>query len=131
MVLTIRRVKDNDLDVLAGIFNRTYSPSVFDVGEKWTKKSAYEMLKYWLKRTPDLCFLAEDEKEILGAFFVSVKPWWDGNHLVDGEIFVHPKHQKQGIGTKLLKFVFKHAIDRDNVVRWDTYTIRGKYPLRC
>ena len=117
------------MNKLAEIYDKTYSPSVFDVEEKWTKDSAYEMLSYWLKRNSDLAFLAEDDGEIAGAFFVDVKPWWDGNHLVDGEIFVHPDFQKKGIGTKLLKFMFEYAIKEYNVIRWDTYTIKGKYPL--
>jgi len=74
--------------------------------------------------------LAEEEREIVGAFFVGVKPWWDGNHLVDGEIFVHPNHQKNGIGTKLIKFMFEYAVKEYNVVRWDTYTVKDKYPLK-
>ena len=130
MTLKVRRIVNKDLEKLAEIYNQTYSPYVFDVGERWTKESAYAMLKYWLKREPDLAFLAEYEGKVVGAFFVGVKPWWDGNHLVDGEIFVHPDYQKKGIGTKLLKFMFDYAIEKYNVVRWDTYTVKNKYPLR-
>jgi GNAT superfamily N-acetyltransferase len=129
MALKIRKIENKDLDKLAEIYNKIYSPEVFDIGEKWTKDSAYTMLKYWLKREPDLAFLAEYDKKIVGAFFVGVKPWWDGNHLVDGEIFVHPDYQKKGIGTKLSKFMFEYAIKKYNVVRWDTYTFKDKYPL--
>ena len=130
MALKIRRVNKKDLDKLTEIFNQTYSPSIFDVGERWTKKSAYKMLDYRLKRTPDLAFLAEDKEKIIGGFFIDVKPWWDGNHLADGELFVHPNYQKKGIGTKLLKFMFEYAIKKYNVVRIDSYTIKGKYPLK-
>ena len=129
MVLKIRKIRLKDIDVLAEIYNQTYLPSVFDIGERWTKKSAYEMLNYWLKRNPELAFLAESDGKIVGAFLVDVKPWWDGNHLIDGEIFVHPNYQKKGIGTALLMFMFDYAIKKYNVIRWDTYTVKGKYPL--
>jgi GNAT superfamily N-acetyltransferase len=129
MTIKIRRISKDDMDELAEIYDQTYSPSVFDVGERWTKESAHKMLNYWLKRNSDLAFLAEDNGKIVGGFFLDVKPWWDGNHLVDGEIFVHPDYQKKGIGTKLLKFMFEYALKRYNAVRWDTYTIKGKYPL--
>ena len=128
--INIRRVKKEDLDKLADIYDKTYSPSTFDVGEKWTKESAYSMLDYWLRRNPDLAFLAEDEGKIIAGFFVDFKPWWDGNHLIDGEIFVQPDYQKKGVGTKLLKYVFEYAIKKYKVIRWDTYTVKSKYPLR-
>ena len=128
MPLNIRHINEKDLGTLAEIYNQTYA--VFDVGENWTKVTAYKMLQYWLKRAPDLCFLAEYDQKIVGAFLVGIKPWWDGNHLVDGEIFVHPNYQKKGIGTALLKFVFQYALEKYNVVRWDTYTVKNKYPLK-
>lgn len=128
MEIKIRNVQEEDLQKLAEIYAEVYDK--FDVGEKWTKAAAYEISKYWLKRSPDLCFLAEEDERTVGAFFVGVKPWWDGNHLVDGEIFVHPECQMKGIGTKLLKFVLKYALEKYDAVRWDTYTFRDKYPAR-
>ncbi|MBM3232709.1 GNAT family N-acetyltransferase [Candidatus Pacearchaeota archaeon] len=126
MESNIRAIENKDLDSLARIYAETYD--YFDVGEIWTPQSAKEMLRYWLNKQPDLCFLAE-EMEIQGAFVIGVKPWWDGNHLVDGEIFVHPDYQKKGIGTALLRHVFAEARKKYNVVRWDTFTVRDKYPL--
>src|SRR3989344_2446360 len=101
--LKIRRIQRKDLTKLAEVYNFVYKK--FNIGERWTKKSAYKLLEYWLKRQPDLCFLAEYNNIIVGGFVVGIKPWWDGNHLVDGEIFVHPHYQKKGIGSALLKFV--------------------------
>ena len=129
MVLKIRKIENKDLDYLAEVYNQTYSPDIFDVGERWTKESAHKMLSYWLERNSDLAFLAEEDNKIIAGFFVDVKPWWDGNHLIDGEIFVHPDYQKKGVGTKLLKFMFEYAMKKYNAVRWDTYTVNDKYPL--
>ncbi|MBS3093789.1 hypothetical protein J4456_04395 [Candidatus Pacearchaeota archaeon] len=42
--LKIRLIENKDLIELADIYNETYR--VFDVGEKWTKKSSYDLLKY-------------------------------------------------------------------------------------
>lgn len=116
------------MNKLSEVYSKVYG--AFDVGERWTEETAYKMLKYWLKRDPDLAFLAEYKGLIIGGFVVGVKPWWDGNHLVEGEIFVDPDYQKKGIGTKLLKFVFDYAIKRYNVVRFDTVTVKGKYPVK-
>ena len=51
-------------------------------------------------------------------------------HLVDGEIFVDPKHQKHGIATELFKAVYKSALDKYNVKIFDSYTFKKtKFPL--
>jgi GNAT superfamily N-acetyltransferase len=126
--IRIREVKLRDLGGLSTVYSQVYG--AFDVGEHWTKGSAYKMLKYWLERDPDLAFLAERDGRIIGGFLVGVKPWWDGNHLVDGEIFVHPDYQKAGVGTQLLKFVTDYARKKYGAVRFDTYTVRGKYPVK-
>lgn len=128
--LKIRRIDKTDLDTLAEIYTKVYSSDVFDVGERWTKRTAYELLFYWLKRNSELAFLVEDEKKIIAAFFIDVKPWWDGNHLVDGELFVLPEYQKKGIGSKLMKHMLDYAVNMHNVVKCDTYTVKGKYPLK-
>ena len=127
--IDIRLIREKDLDKLAEIYTETYR--IFDVGEEWTKKSSYDLLDYWLKRQPDLCFLAEYQGEMVGAFVAGIKPWWDGNHLVDGEIFVNPEHQRKGIGTELSRHLLRTAIDKYGVVAFDTYTFRlTDFPFR-
>ena len=126
--IKIRKIQKKDLKKLSEIYSTVYE--TFDVGERWTKKTSYKLLDYWLKREPELAFLAEYKGKIVGAFVVGIKPWWDGNHLVDGEIFVHPDYQNKGIGTKLLKFTSNYALKKYKAVRFDTYTVRGKYPVK-
>src|SRR3989344_6935492 len=127
--LKIRRIDKTDLDTLAEIYTKVYSSDVFDVGERWTKRTAYELLFYWLKRNSELDFLMEDEKKIIAAFFIDVKPWWDGNHLVDGELFILPEYQKKEIEYQLMKFMLDYAIKMHNVVKYDTYTFKNKSTL--
>lgn len=126
--INIRRIEKRDLNELAEIYAETYHD--FDVGEKWDVKSAHALLEYWLKRQADLCFLVEYNKRIVGAFVAGVKPWWDGNHLIDGEIFIHPDYQNKGIGKKLSEHMYKTALNKYHVVRFDTYTFKMKpFPL--
>ena len=54
MEIKIRSIEKKDLNKLSEIFNECYK--VFDVGERWTKKTAYKMLEYWLNRQSDLAF---------------------------------------------------------------------------
>lgn len=123
-----RALTKNDLTILSEIYAEVYK--VFDVGERWMSESAYKLLEYWFLRQPDLAFVAEFNGKIVGAFIVGVKPWWDGYHLTDGEIFVHPEYQKHGIGSELLKVVFKKAIEKYNATAWYTITFKGAtHPL--
>jgi len=121
-------MQKKDLPRLAKIFVQVYT--VFDVGEHWTIGSAQQLLSYWLKKQPDLAFVAECDGRAVGAFVAGIKPWWDGNHLSDGELFVHPAYQKKGIGTKLSIVLYQKAWKKYKVVSFDAYTFKKtKFPL--
>lgn len=119
-------MKKKDISTLAKIYVLAFR----GVGEKWTRKSASVLLKYWLRKQPDLSLVAEYNGKLAGAFVAGVKPWWNGNHLFDGEIFVHPKYQKIGIGTELMKVMFKKAIKKYNIGKWYTFTFKNDFPLK-
>lgn len=125
----IRQIKKSDLKNLAKIYLEVYE--AFNVGERWNEKAAYKLLEYWFNQYPaDLGCVAEYNNKIVGAFITGVKPWWDGNHLQGGEIFVHPDFQHKGIGTKLVKKIFKIAKDRYKVVYCGFITFKNfKHPL--
>lgn len=126
--LVIRTFDKRDLDKLAKLYCKVYDR--IDVGEKWEYTSAHKLLSYWLERQPDLCFLAEYDKVIVGGFVSGVKPWWDGNHLFDGEVFVDPDHQKKGIGTELSKVMYKTAVEKYGATHFDAFTFSDReHPL--
>ncbi len=128
MGINIRPMQKEDLSRLAEIYVEVYKQ--FDVGEHWTLNTAKRLLSYWLEKQPDLALVAEYDGQVVGAFVVGIKPWWDGNHLVDGEIFVHPKYQKEGIGTELSKVLYKKALEKYKVTSFDAYTFKKtKFPL--
>lgn len=96
-----------------------YNP--LKIGENWDEKSAFELLNYFLKEQADLFFVADDGKAV-GAIVAQVRPWWDGNHLIEGELFLHPSYQGKRIGVGLVKKLFTEAKKKYQVVAWDTYT---------
>ena len=127
-MITIRIAREEDLENLAEIYVKTYK--AFDAGEKWARESAYKLLSYWHSAHPDLAFLAEFNNSIVGGLFIGLKPWWDGNRLVDGELFVDPKYQKRGIGRELIKHMLTESIKKYEVVSWDFTTFRNhEFPL--
>ena len=123
----VRPVKSGDLKILSGIYAKTFNS--MPLREKWTDKSARELLQFFLEQS-GICLVAEYKSRPVGAIFTLVKPWWDGNHLSDGEFFVDPAYQKMGIGTELLKALLKVAIKKYNALNWEAFTFKkSKYPL--
>ena len=121
-------MKKSDLNILSEIYVEVYRVS--DVGENWTKKTAYNLLNHLFNLQPDFCFVAEYKNKIVGAFVAIIKPWSDGTHLVSEEIFVDPLYQKYGIGTELTKVMFKKAIEKYNVKIVEGITFsKFKHPL--
>lgn len=85
---------------------------------------------HWFKRQPDLAFVAECDGKPVGAFVSGIKPWWDGNRLFDGEIFVDLAYQKRGIGTLLAKAMYAAAVKKYNATVFEAVTFRkSKHPL--
>lgn len=126
--MEIRNIRISDLPALAEIYIKVSKQSHPE--EKWTTQTANTFMEYWLERQPDLCFLAELDGKIVGAFVAAIKPWWDGNHLVDGEIFIDPEHQNKGIEKPLSKYMYEAALLKYEVVRIETSTFKiSEFPL--
>jgi GNAT superfamily N-acetyltransferase len=129
MNITIRLATKKDLNKLAKIYVNSYSP--LPTEEQWEEKTAKKLLSYWMIKQPDLFFVVEVNKKLAGAFVSGIKPWRDGNHLFDGEVFVDPKYQKLGAGSKLIKAVFTKAIKKYKAVTFEASTFKNtKFPLK-
>src|SRR5436190_6325126 len=119
-MLSIRLATKEDLQILSEIYTHAYYS--LNIVENWTSQSAYQLITYLFHDQPDLFFVAIIDNKVIGAITATVKPWWDGNHLVDGEIFINPDYQKKGIGVKLIKKLFTTAKEKYKVISWDTFT---------
>ncbi len=127
--MEIRPARVEDIDRMAEIYADAYN--ILRIGENWTKETAIKALTHLFSTQPDLTFVATIDGKIVGGVNAIVKPWWDGNHLTDGEIFVASGHQGQKIGKQLLRTLFKEAKEKYNAVSWDTFThIVHEHPLR-
>lgn len=120
-MITVRNLKtEEDLATIAGHYANYYANSV--LGEKWTTEKATDLFKYFYKQNPDLFFVAYDNDKPVGVIMSVLKPWWDGNHLEDGEVFVLPAYQHKGIAKSLFKALFKHAIEKYNATTLEAHT---------
>ena len=124
----IRNVKIEDLNELAIIYKDLYDN--VDIGENWTIESATNLLKYWYDRQPDLFFVDEEDGIIVGGVVSGIKPWFDGNRLIDGEIFVSNKFQGKHIATELFKTHLITAKEKYNatVMEFHTYGDETEFP---
>ena len=124
----IRNVKIEDLDSLASIYKELYDDA--DIGEYWTIENAKKLLEYWYDKQGDLFFVAEEDGKAVGAVMSGVKPWFDGNRLVDTEIFVSKQYQKRHIGKELYKKHLAEAqrIYQAKVIEFHTYGDESEFP---
>ena len=126
--LLIRLMKKDDLNEVAILYANIYTQ--VDISEKWNEESSYKLMEYWLLKQGDLSFVALINNKIIGGFVAGIKPWWDGNHLVDGEIFVDYDYHKLGIGTKLSKIMYEAAFEKYNITSIDFVTFsKNGFPL--
>lgn len=128
-MVILRNTQKEDLPDLSKIYTSVYNG--LNIGENWTPEKAEELLQDFLKQQPDLFFTAVDEDRIVGGIVALVKPWWDGNHLTDGEIFVDSEYQKRGVGRSLIKKLFEEGLEKYQAISWDTFTHRVyEHPLK-
>jgi ribosomal protein S18 acetylase RimI-like enzyme len=126
MATLIRQMTLSDVPELASGYVQAFGSA----DEPWTDATAHALLANWLHRQPDLAFTAEADGKLVGALMIGIRPWCDGNHLVDGELFVIPECQKNGIASDLLREALAVAVAKYNPVVWETYTFRAqKFPF--
>jgi ribosomal protein S18 acetylase RimI-like enzyme len=49
----------------------------------------------------NLFFVAEENEKVVGAIMSGVKPWFDGNRLIDTELFVDKNYQNRHLAREL------------------------------
>lgn len=55
-----------------------------------------------------------------------LKPWWDGIHLEDGEVFVCEDYRQIGIAKELFKTLFQYAIEKYDATVFEAHTYEDK-----
>lgn len=120
---------EKDLEILATEYSNLYNNSVLQ--ENWTPELAKKLFEYFYNLNPRLFCVAYCEERPIGAIMSVVKPWWDGMHLEDTEVFVAKDYQKKRIGTDLYKHHYKIAVEEfgATIMEAHTYADENGYPL--
>ena len=119
--LSIRRATETDVSEIADLYKQAYNSATL-LDEHWTKASARKFVTYFYRRQPDLFFIAKENGVLVGAVVAAVQPWWDGNHLVEGELFEAPGLADETVRKALLQELLTVARSKYHVVSWDTIT---------
>jgi len=128
-VYTIKLVQENDIEMLSGIFSKTFSEA--DKDKSWDIEHSRRYLLYWLKKQPDMFFGAfNNEGNPIGAMAVNIKPWRTGTRCTDAVIFVDAGYQRQGVAKLLFKKVIEEAMSKYGATSFEAATFADKeFPL--
>lgn len=101
------------------------------LNEGWTSESALNLFNFYYEHFKDLIFVAYVYSTPAGIIFFEVKPWSNGNHLVNGELFVLNKYRKEGIASLLVKKELEYAIEKYKItdVEFLTYEDENGFPF--
>jgi GNAT superfamily N-acetyltransferase len=121
--MKIRNAKLTDVLGMASAYVVAFKD--VDPSERWTQESAEELVRFLLRSQPDLSFVAELDGEIVGGISGIAKPWWDGYHLVQTEIFLAPKGQRQGVGSALFYHFLNVAQAKYKATHMESITFKG------
>jgi N-acetylglutamate synthase-like GNAT family acetyltransferase len=121
--MEIRLAKGKDLKNIAELYFKIFNEVAPD--ENWSQKQSLNLFRYWIKKQPDMFFVAEENNNIIGGMVANIKPWSDGNRVQDGEIFVAQESQKKSVGTKLFITLLEKAIDKYDVKTFEGITFAG------
>lgn len=119
-MITFKEVKEKDLSTLARIYSVVYLN--IKMGETWTFETALSYMQYFYHYQPDLFICAYDDDIPVGAIMSTLKPYYDGLHLTETELFVLEDYRGQNIGKKLLEMHFELAIAKYDASRIDAIT---------
>lgn len=119
----IRQATTKDIPNLASAYVNAFKG--VDPSEVWTEKRAAELVSFFLRAQGDLVFVAEHEGRVIGGICGLAKPWWDGIHLVETEIFLDPEAQRRGVGTRLFLHYLEEAARLYDAKKMEAITFKG------
>jgi ribosomal protein S18 acetylase RimI-like enzyme len=103
MEFIIRNLHQEDIKKAAEVFYLSFN----SVGEKWNRETAEKRLEQYFN--PDSCWVAENDKEIVGVLTSKFDNVVDHQELYIDILAVDPKFHKSGIGSKLLQTAENYA----------------------
>jgi len=123
-MLQIIKAQKKDISDLAKIYMKAYNAE----WEKWTLKKSEEMIIYRLNKK--IKFKAVLNWKIVWWFFSDVKPFYYWNIMIDWDLVVDPKYQKNWIWKDLFFFAMDYAHKNLWAKFREFYTFKNNYQYR-
>ena len=109
-VMRIRLFNKKDLEEVSSLIVETYKKE--NKKKTWTKEIAEKYVNTYYKMNKDLCFVATENKKIVGVGLCTIKPVYN-EYIIDSHILiVHPDYRRKRIATKLLKKIITKASNK-------------------
>lgn len=119
-MLTFKEVEEKDLSILASLYSIIYLNT--RISESWNYDTALSYMNYFYHYQPDLFICAYDDNIPIAAIMSTLKPYYDGLHLTETELFVSEDYRNQNIEKKLLEMHFELAIAKYDASYIDVIT---------
>ena len=110
-------IKDSQLQEIGRVYAECFNSA--DIGEHWSEEAATEFLTYLYKIQPDMFYVATLDQKIVGGIAGIIKPWCDGKHIHEIELFVHPDHQKRGVASSLTRELLQTALEKYQITEFE------------
>jgi len=117
-MITFKEVQEKDLEILASLYSIIYLN--IEANETWTYETALSYIQYFYHHQPDLFICAYDDDIPIGAIMSTLKPYYDGMHLSNLDIFISEDYRDQNIGKKLLEMHLELANAKYDASHIDT-----------
>ena len=118
----------SDIGALRPLYLQAYASRT---EEEWSGEAVETLLAFLYAKQPDLCFVAETDDRLIGAIQGSIKPWWNGNHVILEEIFIDPDVHSKGAGSALLKTLCVKAVEFHGATHVEAMTFRdAEFPKK-
>ena len=103
--MKIRRGKKSDLKEIAELFRKGYSE--FPYNEKWSKKTALDKIKEYLRRE-SIIFVLEEKKKIIGFIIGKIFLWERVKKGFGDELVIDKKFRNKGYGKLLINYMISY-----------------------
>ena len=109
--MIVREYDEKDLDTCIKILMDTFNAEPWN--NEWTPESARRYLLEFTEFKRFVGYVAEEYGVVVGAAFCRCKVWYAGDELFVEELFIHPKFQSRGFGSRLISALEKYASDNN------------------
>lgn len=108
--MIIRTFKEQDIEHSINLFMEVFNQAPWN--NQWTQEVTADLFHDFIHTPGFLGYIAEVEDTVVAVIVGKEKKWWRGNEYVVEEFFVKHDLQGQGIGTRMLEFIYSDVKSR-------------------